>query len=67
MSSLYFTRVFARKNTHKSIKSNVSDTHGRRDRDFWVEATQNAIGIIDFGYTWNNFMTFSDCWVLNRA
>ena len=39
-------------------KSDVSDTNGRRKRDFRVENSQNEVGEIDFRCTGTNFMTF---------
>ena len=42
----------------KMSKSDVSDTNGRRKRDFRVENSQNEVGEIDFRCTGTNFMTF---------
>ena len=47
-------------NLQALIKSKVSDTHRRRNRDFLVETTQNEVGESDFRKMGTNFMTFSD-------
>ena len=49
------------KNLHKLIKSEVSDTNGRRNRDFRSEIIQNEVGEIDFRCTGTHFMTFFRC------
>ena len=51
--------IFLRKsNFQKHVKSDFSDTNGRRKRDFHVENSHNEVGEIDFRYTGTNFATF---------
>ena len=57
--------VFFQKNLHKSIKSDVSDTNGRRNRDFRVETVQNEVGEVYFRCKGTHFMTFSDFLIIN--
>ena len=46
------------KNLQKLIKSDVSDTNGRRESDFHVEISQNYTIRTDFRSTRINFITF---------
>ena len=45
-------------NLQKSIKSDVSDTNGRRENDFQVEISPNDIVKTDFRSTVTHFITF---------
>ena len=51
---------FFLQNFKQMSKSDVSDTNGRRKRDFRVENSQNEVGEIDFRCTGTNFITFFD-------